>query len=86
MVPYYHAAENCAMDQGIYVIFATDSCTKNTPETKIKKSRTVTFKNFILGSIQRMKDIAQKEMRILALTPTALDNTMMQMMAGGRSR
>lgn len=70
MVPYYHAAENCALDQGIYVIFATDGCTKNTPQTKIKRSRTT--KNVILGSIQRMTDQAQKEMRILASTPSAL--------------
>ena len=86
MVPYYHAAENSAMDQGIFFFCTTDGCTTNTPQTKIKKSRTITFKNFVLGSIQRIKDLAQKEMRILALTPTALDNTTMQMMAGGRSR
>ena len=44
MVPYYHVAEKCALDQGIYVIFAIDGHTKNTPQTKIKRSRTMTSK------------------------------------------
>jgi hypothetical protein len=42
MLPNYHAAENCAMDQRVYVIFATDGCTKSTPQTKIKRSRAMT--------------------------------------------
>ena len=49
MVPYYHAAENCALDQGIYVIFATDGCTKNTPQTKFKMSRTMTLRTSYLA-------------------------------------
>jgi hypothetical protein len=49
MGPYYHAAENCPMDQGIYVIFATDGCTKITPQTKIKRSRTMTSRTSYLA-------------------------------------
>jgi len=49
MVPYYHAAEKCAMDQGIYVMFAIDGCTKNTAQTKIKRSRTMTSRTSYLA-------------------------------------
>lgn len=49
MVPYYHAAKNCEMYQGIYVVFATDDCTKNTPQTKIKRSRTMSYRTSYLA-------------------------------------
>jgi len=49
MVPYYHAAENCAMDHGVCVIFATDGCTKNTPQTKTKRSRTTISRTLYLA-------------------------------------
>lgn len=55
----------------------------NRPKSRVKDCD---FKNFILGSIQKMKDLAQKEDENFGLNTNSTDNTTMQKMTSGRSR